>query len=175
MQHAACWRRSGWGRGTCVASYQHIYIYRLCGVLRMCGYITISMPIYVVSTSTASIECSCNYISKVLFTSPSWYLFTISIGHILICRWAVPPLFAFKSKRLWLAQWMRYMCASSNGGPITFNCNYYKHDVPMAVLMKRVHDTQPIAAWFRRRHPSCSFAMTEDVLFSSFSSAQWYA
>ena len=44
-----------------------------------------SKPNYGMSTSAASIECSCNYICKVLFTSPSWYLFTISIGHVLMC------------------------------------------------------------------------------------------
>ena len=61
-------------------------IYGLDDVQLKCTCDMVSRPNYVMSTSTVSIECSCNYISKVLFTSPSWYLFTISIGHICICR-----------------------------------------------------------------------------------------
>ena len=103
MQHADGWVREDEAH---VQVHINTYIYRLYDALRMCTCGMVSKQNYVMSTSTASIECSCNYISKVLFTSPSWYLFTISIGHIIICRWAVPPMFAFKSKRMWLAQWI---------------------------------------------------------------------
>ena len=37
------------------------------------------------------------------------------------------------------------VCFNSNGGSITFDGKYYKYAVPIAVLMKHVHDTQPNA------------------------------
>ena len=108
MLHADGWVREDEAH---VQVHINTYIYRLYDALRMCTCGMVSRQNYVMSTSTASIECSCNYISKVLFTPPSWYLFTISIGHIIICRWAVPPMFALKSKRMWLAQWI-LVCVS---------------------------------------------------------------
>ena len=41
---------------------------------------------------TVSNSCSYNYIFKVLFTTPSWYLFSIGFGHISVFRWGLAPL-----------------------------------------------------------------------------------
>ena len=42
--------------------------------------------------SIAQNSCSYNYIFKVLFTTPSGYLFSIGFGHISIFRWALAPV-----------------------------------------------------------------------------------
>ena len=37
-------------------------------------------------------SCSYNYIFKVLFTAPSWYLFAIGFGHMSVFRWDIAPV-----------------------------------------------------------------------------------
>lgn len=37
-------------------------------------------------------SCSYNYIFKVLFTAPSWYLFAIGFGHMSIFWWDIAPV-----------------------------------------------------------------------------------
>ena len=40
---------------------------------------------------TVSNSCSYNYIFKVLFTTPSWYVFSIGFGHMSKFRWDLAP------------------------------------------------------------------------------------
>lgn len=42
--------------------------------------------------ATAPRARSYNYIFKVLFTAPSWYVFSIGFGHMSICWWDVAPI-----------------------------------------------------------------------------------
>ena len=63
---------------TLTIAYQHSYN-NLSSITR---YVRIAVPN----------SCSYNYISKVLFTTPSWYLLTIGFGHMYAFRWALAPV-----------------------------------------------------------------------------------
>ena len=51
-----------------------------------CGYVT------------ATISGTCNFFVKVLFTCPSWYLYTISLTHIFSFTCNLPPALHSNSK-----------------------------------------------------------------------------
>lgn len=73
----------------CMSTYKH----RLAAVANAhqltCDNLTI--PTHNVR-DVASNSRSYNYIFKVLFTTPSWYLFSIGFGHISVFRWGLAPL-----------------------------------------------------------------------------------
>ena len=157
-------------RDTCPIPHRSNIIRITCPVY-VSMYYTISQHKHVMSISTASTECSYNYISKVLFITPSWYLFTIEFGHIYTYWWVVPPLCIQIQKNTTHAMHAVIERMVIRKGAITLHGQCSKRIGPTTRLMKHVHNTLPrrVQFWWRQ-HP-CSFAMTKDVLFSSSSSA----
>ena len=84
-------------------------------------------------------------------------------------------LIAFMSNRIRFVQCVQYVHCKLNGRFLTFNDTYYNRARQTAVSMACVHDIPHTGMRFPWWQTSRSFAITENLLFSSVSSAQSYA
>ena len=76
-------------------------------------------------TYTRCVHCiapnsrSYNYIFKVLFTTPSWYLFSIGFGHILAFRWNLAPFRIPVQRNITLIVYTVHLCIWAENGTVT--------------------------------------------------------
>ena len=73
-------------------------------------------------------SCSYNYIFKVLFTTPSWYLFSIVFGHVSIFRWALAPIHIPVQKNINRIMHAVNKCVQVPYGAVTLNGSVLQKD-----------------------------------------------
>ena len=126
--------------------------------------------------ATAPRSCSYNYIFKVLFTAPSWYVFSIGFGHMSIFRWNLAPIRIPIQRNITRAVYaVNFVCRSHTGlSPSVARC--CKQFTPVPEMTIHAYATIQCAnhcfqLWFNPR----SFAMTEGIQRCAPSSAYQYA
>ena len=73
--------------------------------------------------ATAPRARSYNYIFKVLFTAPSWYMFSIGFGHISIFWWDVAPIRIPFQRNVTRTVYTVNWCAQVAYGAFTLTCS----------------------------------------------------
>ena len=73
--------------------------------------------------ATAPRSCSYNYIFKVLFTAPSWYVFSIGFGHMSICWWDLAPVRIPVPRNVTRTVYTVSSCAQVAYGAVTLSCS----------------------------------------------------
>ena len=124
----------------------------------------------------ASNSCSYNYIFKVLFTTPSWYLFSIGFGHVSIFRWYLAPLRIPVRRNTILTVFTVYNWNRVMYGAITLirsvsQINYTRTKIGKSSDATSRWRNQRFQLWCDQ----FSFAMTDGIQYCSFSSAYQYA
>ena len=71
--------------------------------------------------AAAPMSCSYNYIFKVLFIAPSWYLFSIGFGHMSIFWWSLAPIRIPVQKNNTRTMYTVYWYAQVAYGALTLN------------------------------------------------------
>lgn len=125
---------------------------------------------------TVSNSCSYNYIFKVLFTTPSWYVFSIGFGHMSKFRWDLAPIhIPIRRNAIQVVH-------------VVNNCRQIMHGaITLARSVLQIEHTCPnidnafdaTFQWTNQRFQlwcnSHSFAMTDGIHCCRFSSAYRYA
>ena len=73
--------------------------------------------------ATAPRSRSYNYIFKVLFTAPSWYVFSIGFGHMSIFWWDLAPIRIPVQRNITRTVYTVNSCAQVADGAVTLSCS----------------------------------------------------
>ena len=127
--------------------------------------------------SPSAISGTFNSLFKVLFNFPSWYLFAIGLEPIFSFRWNLPPNLHSNPKECDSREVHRAQRTTDDQWDSHPQwCFFFKRLAPVPLLVVQLQTTiQGQRPWFSHWAHPCSFAITEGILFSFFSSTYLYA
>ena len=126
--------------------------------------------------ATAPRSCSYNYIFKVLFTAPSWYLFSIGIGHISMFRWYLAPFHVPILRSIIQLVYAVINCIQAMNGTVTLNRSVLQVEYARTIVGYTLYTQyRSRCKRFQLWCKPYSFAMTAGIQCCTLSSAYQYA